>query len=332
LPAVAKVVWNSDRGHDVSELIVLLDRWADVGEVERACDGLDVTVEHRDAMPSDAAVVGLVAGPDVPVGTHELAGLPSLRVVATPSTGFDHLDLDALAAAGVWATNVSGYCDDEVADHAIAMTVDLLRGITLLDRSVHEGAWDYEVAFPRRIASSTLGIVGFGRIGRVTASRGRGLGMRVAAYDAVVPAEAIRAAGAEPCDSLHALMATADVVTLHAALTDATRSLIDAAALAALRPGSFLVNCSRAGLVDMPALGAALASGHLAGCALDVLPAEPPAVDEPALAWPRTIVNPHAAWASSDSIRLPYRFAADAVAAVLRGGEPARDVIARPAP
>ena len=315
----------------MSGLIVLLDEWCDVGEVERACDGLAVTVEHRAAMPADPAVVGLVAGPDVRVGTHELAGLPSLRVVATPSTGFDHLDLAALAAAGVWATNVSGYCDDEVADHAIAMTVDLLRGVTLLDRSVRAGAWDYAVAFPRRIAGSTLGVVGFGRIGRVAAARGLGLGMHVAAFDALVPPEAIRAAGVEPSSSLHGLMAVADVVTLHAALTDATRGLIDAAALAALRPGSFLVNCSRAGLVDMPALGAALESGHLAGCALDVLPVEPPAAGEPALRWPRTIINPHAAWASADSIRLPYRFAADAVAAVLRGGEPTRDVIARPA-
>jgi D-3-phosphoglycerate dehydrogenase / 2-oxoglutarate reductase len=311
-------------------LVVLLDEWCDVGEVERACDGLGLTVERRAAMPADPAVVGLVAGPDVPVGAPELAGLPALRVVATPSTGFDHLDLDALAAAGVWATNVSGYCDDEVAAHAIAMAVDLLRGVTLLDRSVRAGAWDYHVAFPRRIAQATLGVVGFGRIGRVAAGRGGALGMRVVAYDAMVPAEAIDAAGVEPCATLADLMAQADVVTLHAALTEATRGLIDAAALAALRPGSFLVNCSRAGLIDMPALGAALESGHLAGCALDVLPTEPPARGEPALTWPRTVINPHAAWASDDSIRLPYVLAADAVAAVLRGGEPARDVIARP--
>ena len=176
----------------MSGLIVLLDEWCDVGEVERACDGLAVTVEHRAAMPADPAVVGLVAGPDVRVGTHELAGLPSLRVVATPSTGFDHLDLAALAAAGVWATNVSGYCDDEVADHAIAMTVDLLRGVTLLDRSVRAGAWDYAVAFPRRIAGSTLGVVGFGRIGRVAAAP------RPRARDARRRVRRARAAGGDP--------------------------------------------------------------------------------------------------------------------------------------
>lgn len=311
-------------------VVVLLDPWSDVGEVERACDGLDVAVEQRADMPAGDDIVALVAGPDYGVGAAELAALPALRVVATPSTGFDHLDVPALEEAGVWATNVSSYCDDEVADHAIAMTVDLLRGVTLLDRSVREGTWDYAVSFPRRIARSSLGIVGFGRIGRVVASRGQGLGMRVLAYDAHVPPAAIRDAGVEPCASLADLMAAADVVTLHAALTPATRGLIDAAALAALRPGSYLVNCSRAGLVDPDALGAALVSGHLGGAALDVLPVEPPVAGEPALTWPRTVLNPHAAWASAESERLPYRFAADAVAAVLRGGEPARDVIARP--
>jgi D-3-phosphoglycerate dehydrogenase len=316
----------------VTGLVVLLDPWSDVDEVARACAGLDVTVERHDRVPSGPAVLGLVAGPDFTVGPHEISALPDLRVVATPSTGFDHLDLAALAAAGVWATNVSGYCDDEVADHAIAMAIDLLRGITLLDRSVRSGEWDYAVAFPRRIARATLGVVGFGRIGRVAASRGQALGMRVMAHDAFVSDAAIRETGTVPCASLHELMAAADVVTLHAALTDATRGLVDAAALAAMRPGSFLVNCSRAGLVDTAALGEALLSGHLAGCALDVLPAEPPVVGEPALTWPRTIVNPHAAWASDESIRLPYLFAASSVAAVLRGDEPARDVIARPAP
>jgi D-3-phosphoglycerate dehydrogenase len=314
----------------VSGRVVLVDPWSDVSEVERACEGLGVTVEQRDAIPSGDDVVGLVAGPDFSVGRQEVAGLHALRVVATPSTGFDHLDVTVLAAAGVWATNVSGYCDDEVADHAIAMTIDLLRGVTLLDRSVRAGEWDYGIAFPRRIARATFGVVGFGRIGRVAAGRGLALGMRVCAHDAFVPQETMRDAGVVPCASLHELMAAADVVTLHAALTDANRGLIDAAALAAMRPGSFLVNCSRAGLVDMDALGAALHSGHLAGCALDVLPVEPPPADEPALTWPRTIVNPHAAWASAESARLPYVFAAGNVAAVLRGGEPERDVIARP--
>ena len=126
-------------------------------------------------------------------------------------------------------------------------------------------------------------------------------------------------------------MAAADVVTLHAALTDDTRGLIDAAALAAMRPGSFLVNCCRAGLVDIRRAGRGAASpATSAGCALDVLPVEPPAPGEPALTWPRTIVNPHAAWASDESAACPTCSPPSNVAAVLRGGEPERDVIARP--
>ncbi len=309
----------------MSGRVVLLDPWGEAAEVEAAVAGLDVRVEHLTAVPAGADVVGIVAGPDHQIGPAELVGLPRLRVVAAPSTGFDHLDLDALAAAGVWATHVAGYCDDEVADHAIAMAIDLLRGVTLLDADVRRGGWDFTVAFPRRIGGSALGVVGLGRIGRAVAERGLALGMRVLAHDPF----------GQPMDGvallprLHDLLAASDVVTLHALLTEETRGLIDAASLAAMPRGSFLVNCGRAGLVDHDALGEALRSGHLGGCALDVLPAEPPGPGEPALAWPRTIINPHAAFASPASVRLPYIRAAEAVAAVLRGSEPA-GAIARP--
>ena len=130
------------------------------------------------------------------------------------------------------------------------MAIDLLRGVALLDRGVRSGEWDYAVEFPRRIARATLGVVGFSRIGRVAASRGRALGMPVVAHDAFVSDAAVRETGTVPCASLLELMAAADVVTLHAAHTDAARGLVAAAALAAMRPGSFLVNFSRAGLVD----------------------------------------------------------------------------------
>ncbi len=212
-------------------------------------------------------------------------------MVAATSAGYDHLDLDAIAAAGAWATHCPGYCDEEVAEHAIALALDLLRGVTLLDRSVHDGAWNHPLAADPVVTTPAPA------------------GMRLV--------------------SLGELLGAADVVTLHAPLGDQTRGMIGAAQLAAMRGDAFLINCARAELVDNEALGEALASGRLAGCALDVLPREPPAPDDPELDWPRTVITPHAAWFSPRSATLPYTRAGEAVAAVLAGREP-RNALVRP--
>ena len=154
--------------------------------------------------------------PEVPVGPAELRELPDLRIVAATSTGHDHLDLEAIATAGVWATHCAGYCDEEVAEHAIAFALDLLRGITLLDRSVHTGAWDYARAAPRRVAGAVLGIVGLGRIGREVARRAVALEMAVLATDPVVSETDLPGVR---CTGLDELLRAAEVVTLHAPLT-----------------------------------------------------------------------------------------------------------------
>lgn len=308
--------------------VVLID---EVGDVEASRAALaahpEVTVERTDRLPEGDDVIALLVGTEVPVGPPELARLPSLRIAAATATGYDHLDLAAIAAAGAWATHCPGYCDDEVAETAIAFALDLLRGVTLLDRAVHAGRYDHLEAPGRRIAGSVLGIVGLGRIGRAVAWRGHALGMRVLAADPVVDPAA--AAPAELVE-LDELLAAADVVTLHALLTPQTEGLIGGERLALMRPDAYLVNCARSALVDHAALGEALRAGRLGGCALDVLPLEPPASDEPALQWPRTIINPHSAWYSPESSGAPYRMAAEAVAAVLEAREPV-GVVARPA-
>jgi D-3-phosphoglycerate dehydrogenase len=311
---------------------VLLDPAGEIGYVEPALAGVPgVRVELADGLPRGPGVVALLVPPEVAVGAGEAAALPDLRIVAATSTGYDHLDLEALAAASVWATHSPGYCDEEVAEHAVAFALDLLRGVTALDRGVRAGRWDWRVAPPRPVAGAVLAIVGLGRIGREVAWRARGLGMRVTAHDPGVTARAMERLGVEHVADLHELLSGAAVVTLHAPVGASTRGMIDAAALAAMAPGAYLVNCARAALVDHEALGAALAAGRLGGCALDVLPEEPPSPDEPALRWPRTIVNPHAAWYSPRAAATPYRRAGEAVAAVLRGEEP-EHVIARPTP
>jgi D-3-phosphoglycerate dehydrogenase / 2-oxoglutarate reductase len=308
--------------------VVLVDP---VGTLEPVRAGLadvpGVELVHAEDLPRGAGIVAVLVPPEVAVGPAELRELPDLRIVAATATGYDHLDLDAIAAAGVWATCCAGYCDEEVAEHAIAFTLDLLRGITLLDRSVHAGEWDYALAAPRRVAGAVLGIVGLGRIGRQVARRAVALGMEALAAD---PAVAESGLPGVRCVGLDELLRAADVVTLHAPLTPKTRGLIGAQQLAAMRPGGYLVNCARAELVDRAALSDALRSGRLAGCALDVLVPEPPTADQPELSWPRTLINPHAAWFSPRSATAPYRRAGEAVAAVLSGREP-RDAVAHPA-
>jgi D-3-phosphoglycerate dehydrogenase len=307
--------------------VLVLDPAWELDSAERELAGIGVRIERAEE-PEGEDVVGLLVCPEVPVGAAELARLPRLEAVATNSTGFDNLDVEALAAAGVWCSNVAGYCTEEVAEHTIACVLALLRGVVELDRDLRAGGWYPYPVEPRRVSGASLGVVGFGRIGRAVGRRAAALGMSVAAFDPRVPDESIRAAGAEPV-SLPQLLAFADVVTLHATLDETTRGLIDADALATMRPGSFLVNCTRAGLVDHEALGEALRSGHLAGAALDVFPVEPPPPDEPALTWPRTIVNAHAAWYSPDSALLPYELAARDLALALSGGEPVY-ALARP--
>jgi D-3-phosphoglycerate dehydrogenase len=307
--------------------VVLIDEVGDLDAARAALAGHpEVSVERAEAMPVGEDVTGLLVGTEIEVGASQLAAVPAVRIVAATATGYDHLALDEIAAAGAWATHCPGYCDVEVAEHAIAFALDLLRGVTLLDRAVHAGRYDHLEAPGRRVSGAVLGIVGLGRIGREVAWRGAALGMRVLAADPVVdPAHA----GPAELVELDALLRTADVVTLHAPLTERTRELIGAAQLAQMRADAYLVNCARTGLVDHAALGEALHSGSLGGCALDVLPDEPPRESEPALRWPRTIINPHSAWYSPQSGPAPYRIAAEAVAAVLEGREPAA-ALARP--
>jgi D-3-phosphoglycerate dehydrogenase len=307
--------------------VVLLDGAGDLAAVAAALRAHpEVTVEAADRAPAGDDVVALLAGGELAIGAAELAAVPNVRIVAATATGFDHLDLAAIAAAGVWATHCPGYCDAEVADHAIACALALLRGVGDLDRAVRAGHWDLAGARPRRIAGSVLGIVGLGRIGREVAERGGALGMTVLASD---PHVTPGASATVTLVALPELLAAADVVTLHVALTAETTGLIGAAQLALMRPESYLVNCARAALVDHAALGEALHAGRLGGCALDVLPVEPPPAGEPALGWPRTLLSPHAAYFSPETEHAPYRLSGEAVAAVLEGREPA-GVLVRP--
>jgi D-3-phosphoglycerate dehydrogenase / 2-oxoglutarate reductase len=308
---------------------VLCDGSFPLERVRELLAGPEVLVE-RGAHPwSGDEVVGLLSFE--PVTADDLARLPQLRVVSTPSVGFDHVDVDAATDRGVLVCNVPDYCVDEMADHALALLLALVRGVVELDRRVREGVWDYRAAGPlRRIADVRLGVIGFGRIGRALAARARALGMEVTAYDPVVPVADIEAAGVRPA-TLDELLAQCDAISVHAPLTRATRGLIGADELSRLPRGSLVVNASRAGLVDAGALVQALESGHLAGVALDVLDVEPPSNDAPAPVAARLIVNPHAGWYSERAAELAVERAVQSVLDVVEGRPPG-NAVNTPAP
>lgn len=266
-------------------------------------------------------VVGILTYPGGPIDAAVLDRAPNLRVVGTCSTGHDHLDVDGLAARGVWCCRVTHFCDQEVVDHTIGLVYACLRGIVMLDGLVRSGTWWPYPQAPRRVRGAVLAVIGFGSIGRLLVEAGSAAGMDVRVVSAHADTAEIAAAGGTKATFEDALRA-ADVVALMTSVTDATRGMIDADALALMRHDAYLVNTARAALVDHDALGAAVREGRIAGCALDALPVEPAPPDDPALTWPHTIVQPHAAWYSAESDRRSFDDAAEDVARVLAGEQP----------
>jgi phosphoglycerate dehydrogenase-like enzyme len=259
---------------------------------------------------------------DAPVTRHVLAAVPELRIIATVTAGTDQVDLEAAHEHGVWVANVPDAYTEEVAVHALAMMLALLRQLPRYDRHVREGGWDpLEGPRPARPSELTLGIVGLGRIGVRLATLARPLFGRLLGHDPVSDAPP----GVEAVD-LDRLLSESDVVSLHTPMTQRTRGLIGGAQLERMRPGALLVNVSRGGLVDEAALLAALDGGRLAGAGLDVLAQEPPG-DSPLIRHPAVLLSPHAAFLSARSEREGVARQSANVAAWARDGRPLSVVV-----
>jgi D-3-phosphoglycerate dehydrogenase len=303
--------------------VVVADPGFRVERVRRLLDDHELDVVSGGEPWEGDDVVALLIGTDVRVTPEDLARLPALKIVASCSVGYDHVDYEEAERRGVWVCNVPDYCVEEVADHSLALLLGLLRGIVELDRSVRAGAWDWAAAGDlRRIRGTRLGLIGFGRIGRALAERASAVGFEVWATDPAVSPQAIAAAGAKAA-SPDELLENCEAFSLHLPLTPETKGLIGAKELASMPRGSVLVDTARAELVDLDALLGALESGHLAGAALDVLPAEPPTRELPAPTAPRLVVTPHAAWYSVEAEEAVYRRPVLSVRDVLEGREPA---------
>jgi C-terminal binding protein len=241
--------------------------------------------------------------------------LTACKLIVRCGVGYDNVDRQFARSRGIPVANVPDYGTEEVADSAIGLTLTLTRGIHSLNSALRDAPtaeWTYRAIAPvYRLRGRVFGLVGLGRIGSATALRAKALGMDVAFYDPYLADGYDKALGIRRVDTLADLLAQSFVVSLHTPLTPETRGLIDAAAIARMSRGSFLVNTSRGAVVDTAAVPAALVSGHLAGAGIDVLATEPPPADDPLIrawrdpthaAYHRLIVNPHSAFYSEEGL------------------------------
>ncbi len=254
---------------------------------------------------------------------------PQLKVVANVAVGFDNIDVAEAARRGITITNTPGVLDGATADHTMALLLGVARRVVESDAFLREGnqwVWGPRMLTGLDISGgTTLAIVGLGRIGQAVARRARAFDMRVIGVDPTAPLGSI-IAGVEIV-SLDRALQEADVVSLHVPLLPSTRHLVDADFLAAMKPGSYLVQVARGGVVDENALMDALDSGHLRGAALDVFEDEPN-VNPRLLTYPQVVLTPHTASAGEVTRDRMCRLAVDNVLAVLDGKEPKTPVVA----
>lgn len=248
--------------------------------------------------------------------------LTRCKAIGRFGMGVDNIDLPAAARAGITVTYVPDYGVREVSDHAMALLLALIRKIPLSNALVQSGRWEMPAVVPiHRLAGRTLGLLGFGHIGRALAPKAQAFGLNVIAHDPFVPPEVLKTAKVEGVD-LDALLARSDYVSIHAPLTPQTRGLFNAATFARMKRGALLVNTARGPLVDEEALLGALTSGQLGGAALDVVASEPLPKDSPLLGHDNLILSPHTAFYSEEALdELQTKCASD-VARVLSGETP----------
>ncbi len=299
---------NSDR-HITTHHIVFLDRDSVIADVRRPA--FDHTWTEYPATTASEAVARLVDATiaitnKVPLRADTLARLPNLKLIAVAATGTDIVDLQAARERGIVVSNIRDYAYAAVPEHTFALILALRRNLVAYRADVEAGKWETAPRFClfdhpiRDLHGSRLGLFGYGALGRKVAQIGRAFGMEIAVHTRtpVPDADVVNVTFDE-------LLATSDVLSLHAPLSDATRNLIGAAELARMKRTALLVNTARGGLVDEAALAAALEQGTIAGAGFDVLTQEPPPADNPLLKLrlPNFILTPHNAWASHEAMQ-----------------------------
>lgn len=278
-------------------------------------------------------LIGLVKDADAvitqfaKVNRDVINAMTKAKAIVRYGIGVDNVDLEAARERNIPVCNIPDYCVDEVADHTLAFILATTRQVVPNTILLHSGKWALAtpISNMRALAGATVGVVGFGRIGREVTRRLLAFKARVLVFDAFVPPAEITKAGAEPA-SLNELLAAADIVTPHCPSTAQTRKMFNAETFGRMKQGAIFINVGRGDLADSNALVAALQSGKLAGAALDVFDPEPIPQDSPILKMENVILAPHIASTSPSAVRKLRESAAN-LAMIAALGEPARNVV-----
>jgi len=256
-----------------------------------------------------------------PITRRVIENLQRARIIVRYGVGVDNIDIKAATERGIFVANVI-YDITDVADHTLSLILSLSRKIIWADRNVKENRWDWKSVQPiSRLKDKTVGIIGFGRIGRKVAQRLKGFEVKILSYDPYVPEEIFREYGVEKVD-FETLIKESDIITVHTPLTDETRHMIGEKELRSMKREAILINVSRGGIIDEKALYKALKERWISGAGLDVLEVEPPSKDNPLLRLDNVIITPHMAWYSNKSLDEIRRKAAEEVARALSGQIP----------
>lgn len=306
--------------HVFDDLAIERDILGDIAEVVDL--GAEVDRSNPAEVKSVLAEADGVLNLRWPLDTDLVRALADCRIIVRYGIGVDNVDLDTATDLGIPVANVPEYCIEEVATHAVTLALALLRGVKRYDTSVADGNWD-RAAGPRihRLSELTVGIVGYGSIGRAVGDRLAAFGVDIVAYDPYITASDIAAHDVDLVE-FDSLLDRSDLVTIHSPLTDATRGLFDATVFETLADEAYLVNVARGAIVDTEALYRALTEGAIAGAGLDVFPEEPPSAAEPLRDHPDVITTPHIAWYSEESNVERRRTAAETVRAALTDAQP----------
>jgi D-3-phosphoglycerate dehydrogenase len=263
----------------------------------------------------------------VNIRRHHIEAMKRCQIIARSGIGVDIVDVEAASKHGIWVTNVPSYCEEEVADHALALILVSARKIVPYHHGVERGVWRWQEGRPiLRLSAATFGLIAFGKIGRLIWHRVRAFGCRGLVYDPFVSPEVITEVGATPLE-LDELLKASDIVHIQCPLTPQTQHLIGERELRLMKPTAILTNAARGPVVEDKALHRALTEGWISGAAVDDLEEEPAKVrswrpSNPLIGLPNFILTPHSAWYSEQAVEEVKRVSASEVVRVLSGRRP----------